>query len=86
MIDSYKVFTVFCDGQSQDHDHDEVGAAAKEYALKVAEAVAPETGESGHPDVRHVRRVEFLAFDEKGERVQYTSQGPFPCADTTGNA
>lgn len=80
MSSKYKVFTVYCDSVTLDHDHDELIEATKEYAHTVAEAIEPTP--TGNPDQRHVRRVEFMAFDEEGNRTQYTSAGPFSCADT----
>lgn len=76
--DKYKVVTTFCDDVVQDHDHAELIEATKEYAHRVAEAIEPSME---NPDARHIRFIEFTAFDEEGKEAQYTSAGPFECSD-----
>jgi hypothetical protein len=78
MKQRYKVVTTFCDDVVQDHEHSVLIVATKEYANKVAEAIEPTMP---HPEARHVRQIEFMAFDEDDNQVQYTSAGPFACAD-----
>lgn len=77
-MSKFKVVTTFCDDVIQDHEHSVLIAATKEYANKVAEAIEP-TME--HPEARHVRQIEFMALDDDGNQEQYTSAGPFGCAD-----
>jgi hypothetical protein len=77
-IIKYKVVTTFCDDVQMDSTHDLVEEATKAYANRVAEAIEPT---STHPHARHVRKIEFLAIDEHDNDLQYTSAGPFGCAD-----
>ena len=77
-MSKFKVVTAFCDDVIQDHEHSVLIAATKEYANKVAEAIEPTMG---HPEARHVRFVEFFAYNDEGGEEQYTSAGPFACAD-----
>ena len=76
-IDHYSVETTFCNNQPLSHPHRSVMSAARQYAERLAQAIAPE--QLLDPASKHIRFVSFFAYDDNNDVVQEVHTPAFPC-------
>ena len=74
---TYEVGITYCDEISFTHGHQTVIEAIKEYTDMIGEALEPSNADV--ENMRHVRMVSLVAFNEMNEVVIHIDSGIIPC-------